>query len=179
MVSSTRSCFSLLLDTCIGIKLFVSAQLLAGFDETAQGIDKSLSIDTETRIMEDELRKTLAAIFVENAKLRKQVNSAMLRALQQDVKTTKEDMNEKEEASTETLNISALSQDIVNKAQLLAGFDETAQGIDKSLSIHTETRIMEDELRKTLGEIFVENAKLRKQVNSAMLRALQRPPRKI
>ncbi|CAF2132641.1 unnamed protein product [Brassica napus] len=81
------------------------AQLLAGFDETAQGIDKSLSIHTETRIMEDELRKTLGEIFVENAKLRKQVNSAMLRALQQDVKTTKEDMNEKEEASTETLNV--------------------------------------------------------------------------
>ncbi|CAN7015497.1 unnamed protein product [Brassica rapa subsp. trilocularis] len=81
------------------------AQLLAGFDETAQGIDKSLSIHTETRIMEDELRKTLGEIFVENTKLRKQVNSAMLRALQQDVKTTKEDMNEKEEASTETLNV--------------------------------------------------------------------------
>uniref|UniRef100_M4E5A8 PX domain-containing protein n=1 Tax=Brassica campestris TaxID=3711 RepID=M4E5A8_BRACM len=81
------------------------AQLLAGFDETAQGIDKSLSIHTETRIMEDELRKTLREIFVENAKLRKQVNSAMLRALQQDVKTTKEDMNEKEEASKETLNV--------------------------------------------------------------------------
>ena len=81
------------------------AQLLAGFDEAAQDIDKSLSIDTETRIMEDELRKILANIFVENAKLRKQVNSAMLRALQQDVKTTKEDMNEKEEASKETLNV--------------------------------------------------------------------------
>ncbi|KAF8110900.1 hypothetical protein N665_0078s0090 [Sinapis alba] len=85
------------------------AQLLAGFDEAAQDIDKSLSIDTETRIMEDELRKILADIFVENAKLRKQVNSAMLRALQKDVKTT-EDVNEengdeKEEASTETLNI--------------------------------------------------------------------------
>ena len=79
--------------------------MLAGFDEAAQDIDKSLSIDTETRIMEDELRKILANIFVENAKLRKQVNSAMLRALQQDVKTTKEDMNEKEEASKETLNV--------------------------------------------------------------------------
>lgn len=85
------------------------AQLLAGFDESAaaQDIDKSLSIDTETRIMEDELRKILANIFVENAKLRKQVNSAMLRALQRDVKTN-EDVNEengdeKEEASTETL----------------------------------------------------------------------------
>ncbi|KAG2245290.1 hypothetical protein Bca52824_092890 [Brassica carinata] len=85
------------------------AQLLAGFDEAALDIDKSLSIDTETRIMEDELRKILADIFVENAKLRKQVNSAMLRALQKDVKTT-EDVNEengdeKEEASIETLNI--------------------------------------------------------------------------
>ncbi|KAL0739319.1 hypothetical protein Bca4012_015529 [Brassica carinata] len=87
------------------------AQLLAGFDENvaAQSIDKSLSMDTETRIMEDELRKILADIFVENAKLRKQANSAMLRALQKDVKT-KEDMNEengdeKEEASTETLNV--------------------------------------------------------------------------
>ncbi|CAN6918730.1 unnamed protein product [Brassica oleracea] len=86
------------------------AQLLAGFDEAAQDIDKSLSIDTETRIMEDELRKILANIFVENAKLRKQVNSAMLRALQKDVKTTEDVVNEeigdeKEEASTETLNI--------------------------------------------------------------------------
>ncbi|CAN6918774.1 unnamed protein product [Brassica oleracea] len=85
------------------------AQLLAGFDEAALDIDKSVSIYTETRIMEDELRKILADIFVENAKLRKQVNSAMLRALQKDVKTT-EDVNEengdeKEEASTETLNI--------------------------------------------------------------------------
>uniref|UniRef100_A0A1J3GFJ5 PX domain-containing protein n=1 Tax=Noccaea caerulescens TaxID=107243 RepID=A0A1J3GFJ5_NOCCA len=86
------------------------AQLLAGFDENAagQGIDKSLSVDTETRSMEDELRKILAGIFVENAKLRKQVNSAMLRALQKEVKTT-EDVNdeygdEKEEASTETVN---------------------------------------------------------------------------
>lgn len=85
------------------------AHLLSGFDENAaaQDIDKSLSMDTETRIMEDELRKILANIFVENAKLRKQVNSAMLRALQKDVKTT-EDVNEensdkKEEASTETL----------------------------------------------------------------------------
>lgn len=59
--------------------------------------------------MEDELRKILADIFVENAKLRKQVNSAMLRALQKDVKTTEdvheENGDEKEEASTETLNI--------------------------------------------------------------------------
>ncbi|KAG7545397.1 PX domain superfamily [Arabidopsis suecica] len=85
------------------------AQLLSGFDENAaaQDIDKSLSMDTETRIMEDELRKILANIFVENAKLRKQVNSAMLRALQKDFKTT-EDVNEensyeKDEASTETL----------------------------------------------------------------------------
>lgn len=58
--------------------------------------------------MEDELRKILAGIFVEKAKLRKQVNSAMLRALQKEVKTT-EDVNEengdeKEEASTETVN---------------------------------------------------------------------------
>ena len=86
------------------------AQLLAGFDEAAQDIDKSLSIDAETRIMEDELRKILANIFVENAKLRKQVNSAMLRALQKDVKKTEDVVNEengdeKEEASTETLNI--------------------------------------------------------------------------
>lgn len=86
------------------------AQLLAGFDENAAGqdVDKSLSIDTETRIMEDELRKILANIFVENAKLRKQVNSAMLRALQKDVKTTEEvneeNGDEKAEASTETLN---------------------------------------------------------------------------
>ncbi|CAA7046812.1 unnamed protein product [Microthlaspi erraticum] len=83
------------------------AQLLAGFDENA--VDKSLSVDSETRSMEDELRKVLADIFVENAKLRKQVNSAMLRALQKEVKTT-EDVNEengddeKEEASTETVN---------------------------------------------------------------------------
>ena len=60
--------------------------------------------------MEDELRKTLGEIFVENAKLRKQVNSAMLRALQKDVKKTEDVVNEengdeKEEASTETLNI--------------------------------------------------------------------------
>ncbi|CAE6164646.1 unnamed protein product [Arabidopsis arenosa] len=85
------------------------AQLLSGFDENAaaQDIDKSLSMDTETRIVEDELRKILANIFVENAKLRKQVNSAMLRALQKDFKTS-EDVNEensyeKDEASTETL----------------------------------------------------------------------------
>ncbi|CAF2031321.1 hypothetical protein Bca4012_080772 [Brassica carinata] len=80
---------------------------------------------------------------------------------------------------SDALRLLSISDDQIEEAQLLAGFDETAQGIDKSLSIHTETRIMEDELRKTLGEIFVENAKLRKQVNSAMLRALQRPPRKI
>ncbi|CAH8274628.1 unnamed protein product [Arabidopsis lyrata] len=85
------------------------AHLLSGFDENAaaQDIDKSLSMDTETRIMEDELRKILANIFVENAKLRKQVNSAMLRALQNDVKTTEdvneENSDEKEEASTEIL----------------------------------------------------------------------------
>nr|VDD40798.1 unnamed protein product [Brassica oleracea] len=80
---------------------------------------------------------------------------------------------------SDALRLLSISDDQIEEAQLLAGFDETAQGIDKSLSIDTETRIMEDELRKTLGEIFVENAKLRKQVNSAMLRALQRPPRKI
>ncbi|XP_010432765.1 PREDICTED: uncharacterized protein LOC104716970 [Camelina sativa] len=85
------------------------AQLLAGFDENAaaQDIDKSLSTDTETRIVEDELRKILANIFVENAKLRKQVNSAMLRALQKDSKTNEavneENGDEKVEASTETL----------------------------------------------------------------------------
>ncbi|KAF2533422.1 hypothetical protein F2Q70_00033402 [Brassica cretica] len=80
---------------------------------------------------------------------------------------------------SDALRLLSISDDQIEEAQLLAGFDETAQGIDKSLSIHTETRIMEDELRKTLAEIFIENAKLRKQVNSAMLRALQRPPRKI
>jgi hypothetical protein len=85
------------------------AQLLSGFDENAaaEDIDKTLSMDTETRIMEDELRKILANIFVENAKLRKQVNSAMLRALQKDVKTTEdvneENSDEKDEASRETL----------------------------------------------------------------------------
>lgn len=80
------------------------AQLLAGFDENAAAAQ---GIDTETRNMEDELRKILANIFVENAKLRKQVNSTMLRALQKDVKTNedvnKENGDQKEEASTETL----------------------------------------------------------------------------
>ncbi|ESQ53960.1 hypothetical protein EUTSA_v10024530mg [Eutrema salsugineum] len=89
------------------------AQLLAGLDENsaAQGnaMDKSISVDTETRIMEDELRKILADIFVENAKMRKQVNAAMRRALQKDGKITEdvkeENGDEKEEPSTETLNI--------------------------------------------------------------------------
>ncbi|KAJ4889684.1 Uncharacterized protein Rs2_29432 [Raphanus sativus] len=90
--------------TCVNPETGV-AQLLAGFDENlvAQGIDN------EIRIMEDELRKVLADIFVENAKLRKQVNSAMVRALQKDVETTAtKDVNEenkKEDASIETLKV--------------------------------------------------------------------------
>ncbi|KAJ4899151.1 Phox (PX) domain-containing protein [Raphanus sativus] len=81
-----------------------------------------------------------------------------------------------EEDSTtvsDALRLLSISDDQIEEAQLLAGFDENvvAQGIDN------ETRIMEDELRKILADIFVENAKLRKQVNSATLRALQKDVR--
>ncbi|XP_010546550.1 PREDICTED: uncharacterized protein LOC104818613 isoform X1 [Tarenaya hassleriana] len=81
------------------------AQLLAGFDETTvQNVGNPLSIGDETRIADDDLRKVLADIFIENAKLRKQVNSIMLRALRTDPKTNSANEEEKPETSAETSN---------------------------------------------------------------------------
>ncbi|KAL5786040.1 hypothetical protein ACOSQ2_008432 [Xanthoceras sorbifolium] len=63
--------------------LLAEAQLLAEHDKAAtSGVDKIHNNNDDTSsTMDDELRKMIADIFVDNAKLRKQVNSVMRRAL--------------------------------------------------------------------------------------------------
>ncbi|CAN8273259.1 unnamed protein product [Cochlearia groenlandica] len=77
--------------------------------------------------------------------------------------TMDRDSNFVEDSTTlsDSLRFLSVSDDQIEKAQLLAGFDENA--------VDTETRTMENELRKVLANIFVESAKLRKQVNSTTL----------
>ncbi|GFZ16705.1 myosin heavy chain-related protein [Actinidia rufa] len=60
------------------------------------------------------------------------------------------------------------------EVQLLArGDDSTTVSIDKVHKIDDETNAVEDELRKTLKDIFTDNARLRKQVNSVLRCALR------
>jgi hypothetical protein len=68
------------------------AQLLTGKNETTvSGVDEIHDIDDETRTIDDELRKMLADIFTDNARLRKQVISITRHALKLEIMSKKED----------------------------------------------------------------------------------------
>ncbi|XP_062163862.1 PX domain-containing protein EREL1 isoform X2 [Alnus glutinosa] len=78
-------------DDHIGL-LLAEAQLLTGKNETTvSGVDEIHGINDETRTIDDELRKMLADIFIDNARLRKQVISVMRHALKLDIMSKKED----------------------------------------------------------------------------------------
>ncbi|XP_050268398.1 PX domain-containing protein EREL1-like isoform X2 [Quercus robur] len=82
-------------DDRIGL-LLSEAQLLTENNETtASGVDESHDINDAA--IDDELRKMLADVFIDNARLRKQVNSVTRRALRVDIISNKK---EDEEASS-------------------------------------------------------------------------------
>ncbi|XP_030951365.1 PX domain-containing protein EREL1 isoform X1 [Quercus lobata] len=82
-------------DNRIGL-LLSEAQLLTENNETtASGVDESHDINDAA--IDDELRKMLADVFIDNARLRKQVNSVTRRALRVDIISNKK---EDEEASS-------------------------------------------------------------------------------
>ncbi|PSR91842.1 Myosin-9 like [Actinidia chinensis var. chinensis] len=63
---------------------------------------------------------------------------------------------------------------LLAEVQLLAqGDDSTTVSVHKVHKIDDETEVIEDELRKTLKDIFTDNARLRKQVNSVLRCALK------
>lgn len=69
------------------------AQLLTENNETtASGVDESHDINDAA--IDDELRKMLADVFVDNARLRKQVNSVTRRALRMDILSNKKEDEE-------------------------------------------------------------------------------------
>ncbi|KAL4650859.1 hypothetical protein ACB092_01G117800 [Castanea dentata] len=79
--------------------LLSEAQLLTENNETtASGVDESHDINDAA--IDDELRKMLADVFVDNARLRKQVNSVTRRALRVDILSNKK---EDEEAPSENI----------------------------------------------------------------------------
>lgn len=84
------------------------AQLLTENNETTAsgvGVDETHDNNDSTSL-DDELRKMLADIFVDNARLRKQVNSVTRHALRVDIMSKKED---KEAASSKfVVNTSVL-----------------------------------------------------------------------
>ncbi|XP_059460610.1 PX domain-containing protein EREL1 isoform X2 [Corylus avellana] len=78
-------------DDRIGL-LLAEAQLLTGKNETTvSGVDENHDIDDETRTIDDELRKMLADIFTDNARLRKQVIYVTRHALKLEIMSKKED----------------------------------------------------------------------------------------
>lgn len=90
-------------DDRIGL-LLAEAQLLTENNETTAsgvgvGVDETHDKNDSTSL-DDELRKMLADIFVDNARLRKQVNSVTRHALRVDIMSKKED---KEAASSKFL----------------------------------------------------------------------------
>jgi hypothetical protein len=94
-------------DDRIGL-LLAEAQLLTENNETTAsgvGVDETHDNNDSTSL-DDELRKMLADIFVDNARLRKQVNSVTRHALRVDIMSKKED---KEAASSKfVVNTSVL-----------------------------------------------------------------------
>lgn len=67
-------------------------------NETTASLDGKIhDTNEETRTMDDELRRMLADIFVDNARLRKQVNSVIRRTLQVGTMPKKEDATPSEE----------------------------------------------------------------------------------
>ncbi|KAG2700172.1 hypothetical protein I3760_07G220100 [Carya illinoinensis] len=82
-------------DDQIGL-LLAEAQHLTETNETAaSGVGEIHGMNDETRTMDDELRKMLADIFIDNARLRKQVNFIIRRVLKMD------DMSKQDEAPSE------------------------------------------------------------------------------
>ena len=68
-------------------------QLLTENNETtASGVDESHDINDAA--IDDELRKMLADVFIDNARLRKQVNSVTRRALRVDITSNKKEDKE-------------------------------------------------------------------------------------
>ncbi|XP_023874087.2 PX domain-containing protein EREL1 isoform X1 [Quercus suber] len=79
-------------DDRIGL-LLSEAQLLTENNEpTASGVDESHDINDAA--IDDELRKMLADVFIDNARLRKQVNSVTRRALRVDIISNKKEDEE-------------------------------------------------------------------------------------
>ncbi|KAM4122731.1 hypothetical protein ACJW30_01G105700 [Castanea mollissima] len=90
-----------LLATCddrVGLLLSEAQLLTENKETTASGDDESHDINDAA--IDDELRKMLADVFVDNARLRKQVNSITRRALRVDILSNKK---EDEEAPSENI----------------------------------------------------------------------------
>ncbi|KAF5456748.1 hypothetical protein F2P56_026194 [Juglans regia] len=78
-------------DDQIGL-LLAEAQHLTETNETAaSGVGEIYDMNDETRTMDEELRKMLADIFIDNARLRKQVNFIIRRALKMEDMMSKQD----------------------------------------------------------------------------------------
>ncbi|XP_022724099.1 PX domain-containing protein EREX-like isoform X2 [Durio zibethinus] len=90
-------------DNRIGL-LLAEAQLLAQDVENSVGrLDESLNMKGSDKRMDDELRKMLTDVFVDNARLRKQVNSVIRCALNTYVKSDEDDEEEEETPSRKTV----------------------------------------------------------------------------
>lgn len=67
------------------LEIYQAQRLTEANETTASGASEIHDTNDETRTMDDELRKMLADIFIDNARLRKQVNFIIRRALKMDV----------------------------------------------------------------------------------------------
>ncbi|KAF5726252.1 Phox domain-containing protein isoform 1 [Tripterygium wilfordii] len=67
------------------VLLLAEAQQLVVEDGTSTGANAHFGIDDDSRTIDLELRKMLAEIFTDNARLRKQVNAALRRVLKMDI----------------------------------------------------------------------------------------------
>ncbi|XAR69391.1 hypothetical protein NMG60_11000944 [Bertholletia excelsa] len=70
--------------------LLTKAQLLTPDDEEMNSVDEVHCINMENRAADDELRKILKNILIDNGRLRKQVNSAIRYALRKDMSSEKD-----------------------------------------------------------------------------------------
>ncbi|KAK4600747.1 hypothetical protein RGQ29_010394 [Quercus rubra] len=79
-------------DDRIGLLLSEVQLLTENNETTASGVDESHDINDAA--IDDELRKMLADVFIDNARLRKQVNSVTRRALRVDITSNKKEDEE-------------------------------------------------------------------------------------
>ncbi|XP_022754479.1 PX domain-containing protein EREL1-like isoform X2 [Durio zibethinus] len=146
--------------------------------ELKQVVAQSLSEKSEAEVQREQERQIRKHVRTAREKLLNECQLLHHRLLECNVNLSSDDENLIKDTSLveDALDLLTTSDDkitlLLAEAQLLDKEDSKATGDIDGIHDHYDTR-MDDELRKIMADIFTNNAKLRKQVNSYLRHRLK------